>query len=79
MVAPLFDLSGKVAVLYSKRTLLLHCGRKMARINQLDHITLQRFGEPEELRGVMVFLSSRAASYMTGQALIIDGGQVMVR
>ncbi|MCZ6853861.1 MAG: glucose 1-dehydrogenase [Gammaproteobacteria bacterium] len=44
-----------------------------------DYITLQRFGDPEELRGVVVFLASRAASYMTGQALIIDGGQVMVR
>ena len=44
-----------------------------------DNVTLRRFGEPEELRGVGVFLASRAASYMTGQALIIDGGQVMVR
>ena len=44
-----------------------------------EGITLDRFGEPEELRGVGVFLASRAASYMTGQALIIDGGNVMVR
>lgn len=41
--------------------------------------TLQRFGDPEELRGAAVFLASRAASYMTGQALIIDGGHVMAR
>ena len=44
-----------------------------------EGITLDRFGEPDELRGVGVFLASRAASYMTGQALIIDGGNVMVR
>lgn len=44
-----------------------------------DGVTLKRFGDPEELRGVAVFLASRSASYMTGQALIIDGGQVMVR
>ncbi len=41
--------------------------------------TLRRFGDPEELRGVGVFLASVAASYMTGQALTIDGGQVMCR
>ena len=44
-----------------------------------DMMTLGRFGEPEELRGVSVFLASRAASFMTGQALVIDGGHVMVR
>ncbi len=44
-----------------------------------DGVTLRRFGDPEELRGVAVFLACRAASYMTGQALIIDGGHVMVR
>jgi len=43
------------------------------------NVPLQRFGEPEELRGVGVFLASRAAGYMTGQAMIIDGGVVMVR
>ena len=42
-------------------------------------IPLGRVGEPEELRGVGVFLASKAASFMTGQALIIDGGTVMVR
>ena len=44
-----------------------------------DGQTMRRFGDPEELRGVGVFLASRAASYMTGQALTIDGGQVMCR
>jgi NAD(P)-dependent dehydrogenase (short-subunit alcohol dehydrogenase family) len=44
-----------------------------------DNVTLRRFGDPAELRGVGVFLASPAASYMTGQAVVIDGGQVMVR
>jgi NAD(P)-dependent dehydrogenase (short-subunit alcohol dehydrogenase family) len=44
-----------------------------------EEIPLKRFGDPEELRGVGVFLASRSASFMTGQALIIDGGSVMVR
>jgi NAD(P)-dependent dehydrogenase (short-subunit alcohol dehydrogenase family) len=44
-----------------------------------DELPLKRFGDPEELRGVGVFLASRAGSFMTGQALVIDGGMVMVR
>jgi 2-deoxy-D-gluconate 3-dehydrogenase len=33
-----------------------------------------RWGEPDEFRGVVVFLASRASTYMTGQTIIIDGG-----
>jgi len=33
-----------------------------------------RWGEPGELAGLAVFLASRAADYMTGQIVIMDGG-----
>ncbi len=39
-------------------------------------IPLQRFGTVEELARVAVFLSSPAASYITGVALPVDGGVV---
>ncbi len=40
----------------------------------LSGIPLHRFGNPEDLKGVVVFLSSSAASYITGQTLAVDGG-----
>ena len=36
--------------------------------------SLGRWGEPKEIAGAVVFLASKAASYITGQILAIDGG-----
>ena len=43
----------------------------------LERIPLQRLGQPEDVAGLVVFLASPAANYMTGQVLTIDGGMVM--
>ena len=37
----------------------------------------KRIGDPAELKGVVVFLASDAASYITGHILVADGGYLI--
>lgn len=39
-----------------------------------EQYPLRRLGEPEDFKGVAVFLASSASGYMTGQALTVCGG-----
>ena len=37
-------------------------------------VPLHRFGEPEEVSKMALFLASEDASFMTGSELVVDGG-----
>ena len=39
-----------------------------------DNIPMKRVGEPEDLAGLITFLASEKANYMTGLAVQVDGG-----
>lgn len=39
-----------------------------------EHVPLGRYGTPDELAGLALFLASPASDYCTGQSIVIDGG-----
>ncbi len=43
-----------------------------------ERIPLKRFGEPEELANLVVFMLSEASSYMSGACVVYDAGEVLV-
>ncbi len=45
--------------------------------NYMKIIPLQRFGSPEDIAHVVLFLASDEASYITGQVISVDGGIFM--
>jgi NAD(P)-dependent dehydrogenase (short-subunit alcohol dehydrogenase family) len=43
----------------------------------LKTIPMGRFGQPDDIAHVVLFLASRQSAYVTGQTIVIDGGQTL--
>jgi 3-oxoacyl-[acyl-carrier protein] reductase len=48
-----------------------------ARATLSQQIPLARLGTPQDIAGMVAFLASEHAAYITGQVFVIDGGMVM--
>ncbi len=44
----------------------------------LERIPLRRVGKPEDIAGVVAFLASADADYITGETIVVDGGSLLV-
>lgn len=42
----------------------------------LENIPMGKFGSPEDVAKVCLFLASSESDYMTGQVIVVDGGMV---
>jgi len=46
--------------------------------NILERIPMKKFGKPEDIASLVLFLSSEEASYITGQNFHVNGGMLMI-
>jgi 3-oxoacyl-[acyl-carrier protein] reductase len=88
--AGLIGFTKSIAKEYASRNILVNCVAPgfietdmtaslpdAARASLLEDIALGRLGRPQDVAGIVLFLASELAQYITGQVLVVDGGMVI--
>ena len=71
------NIDGRVAGIFGKTIDEADPG-KSVRENMLERIPIGRLGDVDDLMGGLVYLSSPASDFMTGQTIYIDGGYTAI-
>jgi len=73
-VAPGYTATERLSELSATRALAAGVSEQEIRDRWAADIPLRRLGKPEEIADTIVWLASERASYITGQTIMVDGG-----
>ena len=57
-----------------KKTIFQITSNEFAAAKALENMHIKRFGKPDEVSGLVSFLCSQDASYITGENIVVGGG-----
>ena len=73
-IAPGFTATERLSELSKVRALAAGTSEEQIRERWAQEIPLRRLGEPQEIADAIIWLASDRAAYVTGQTLVVDGG-----